>query len=129
MKKVKSENLMRVGKLEQSFVFGGGATFKDLFQELGSRVSLSLSYCVSCCHSSLEIPFLPAQDISVQSKLRLMAIYAATHPDKFTPEKRDIYMKVLSSRVPCKARIAFTTSPACWLCVRLRSWRRMRCWQ
>lgn len=43
MKKVRSESLTGVGRLEQGFVFGdSGATFKELFSHLESEVHLPL---------------------------------------------------------------------------------------
>ncbi|KAG6548880.1 hypothetical protein Mapa_009643 [Marchantia paleacea] len=69
-KKIKDDGLSDVGNLEQDFVFGD-ATSKELINILNVK-----------------------QDLSAENKLRLLMIYAATHPEKLDATKRLQWMKL-----------------------------------
>ncbi|KAG0576062.1 hypothetical protein KC19_5G052300 [Ceratodon purpureus] len=68
--KVKKESLDDIGKLEQDFVYGE-ATSKDLLSMISSK-----------------------QGMTQDNKLRLLLIYAATHPEKLDAAKRLQWMKL-----------------------------------
>ena len=57
---------------------------------LGSQ-SLTSSLCPSCLAFSKP---LTVQDMSVENKMRLLAVYAAVNPDKLDPQKQLLWMKV-----------------------------------
>lgn len=63
MKRTISEEYIKIGQMEQGFVFGNS-------------------------HShDLEVLFQELKDISTENKLRLLGVYGATHPDKFDIER------------------------------------------
>ncbi|CAM6128065.1 unnamed protein product [Calypogeia fissa] len=68
--KIKTDGLSDVGTLEQDFVFGDAAS-KELINILNAK-----------------------QDLSADNKLRLLMIYAATHPEKLDAAKRLQWMKL-----------------------------------
>eukprot|EP00897_Mesotaenium_endlicherianum_P003554 jgi/Mesen1/3226/ME000187S02389 len=70
--KLNAEGLSDIGKLEQGFVFDDAKTlYKDLANLLSSM-----------------------HDMSSENKLRLLLVYAATHPDKFDAPKRLYWQKL-----------------------------------
>ncbi|KAL2632868.1 hypothetical protein R1flu_004347 [Riccia fluitans] len=68
--KIKEDALDEVGNLEQDLVFGD-ATSKELISILNAK-----------------------QELSAENKLRLLMIYAATHPEKLDATKRLQWMKL-----------------------------------
>lgn len=72
METIKKENLMEIGKLEQGFVFGDStATFKELMRQFQEH----------------------KDEMTAETKQRLLGVYAATHPEKFDTSKRLIWKK------------------------------------
>ena len=59
---------------------------------------------------------LTLQDMSVENKMRLLAVYAAVNPDKLDPQKQLLWMKVGAGRCEACAAWSMVTGEVCSMC-------------